>query len=61
MFLDVRDQIVDLVCQEDGDADEAADPDDDEGKTEFAEVEVVDREVDQGKDLEKRVVYAVGQ
>ena len=60
VFLDVGDEVVELIAEEDGDAEEAADPDGEEGQAEFAEVEVVEIDVDEGEDFEEGIVDAVG-
>ena len=58
--LDVRDEVVDLVEEEGGDAADAGDAYGDEGHSCEAEGEVVDALVDEGEGFEEGVVDAVG-
>ena len=61
VFLDVRDEVVDLVGQEGGDAEDAGDADGDEGQAGFASVEAVNGRVDEREGFEEGVVDAVGE
>jgi hypothetical protein len=60
VLFDVRDEVVDLVDEEAGNADETGDADGQEAEANLAEVEMVDGWVDKREDFEEGVVDAVG-
>lgn len=61
IFLDVGNEVLELVDEKAGDADGASDANGDKTKACFAEVEVVDWWVDEGEGFEEGVVDSVRQ
>lgn len=59
ILLDVRNEIPDLVNEERADPENACYTDDDKCQARFAEVEVVERRIDKGKDFEEGIVDAI--
>lgn len=61
VFLDVWDQIPDLVCEESSDSNDAAHSDGQESKAGLTQVEVVNGRVDEWEHFERRIVNTVDQ
>lgn len=61
VFLDVWDQILELVDQKAGNTDKTGDANCDESETSFAKIEAVNRWVDQRESFEERVIDSVSQ
>ncbi len=59
VLLDVRNQVLELIDQEAGDAYQACDADGDEAETGFTEIEAVDGPINKRKGFEEGVVDSV--
>lgn len=61
ILLDVRDQIVDLVNQEDDEANDASDTNREKGESNFPERKPVDWWIHKGENFKETVVYSIGE